>query len=73
MKAKSPSKQEKKEKKKPVEEGKGDNGLVLEKKKDPLTWMTGKVNQKCPKSHAVIFVGHVKQFLSFRDIFYDPS
>ena len=50
-----------------------DESKVIEKKKDPLTWMTGKGNQKCPKSHAVIFVGHVKQFLSFRDIFYDPS
>ena len=42
---------------------------MIEKKKDPLTGMTGKGNQKCPKSHAVIFVGHVKQFMSLRDIF----
>ena len=49
MKAKSPSKQQKKEKKKPVEEKKNYNGLMIEKKKDPLTWMTKRGNQKCQK------------------------
>ena len=80
MKAKSPPwaycAQGRRRKEKPVEEGKYDNGfngLVIEKTRILWQGWLEKGTKNVPKSHdAVIFVGHVKQFLSL-NIFYGPS